>query len=136
MDDLITRILRETRTIAVVGLSSAPTRDSYEVAAYLQSHGYRIIPVNPFEADVLGERSYPDLLSIPEPVDLVDVFRRPEATPAIAKDAVAIGAKAFWLQLGIFNEEAAATARSGGLAVVTDRCTMVEHKRRLHVVQP
>lgn len=134
MDDPITRILRESHTIAVVGLSNDPTRDSYEVAAYLKAQGYCIIPVNPFVTEVLGERAYPDLLSIPEPVDLVDVFRRPEATPPIAQDAVAIGAKAFWLQLGIVSEEAAAIARTGGLEVVMDRCTMVEHRRRAGAV--
>ena len=133
MDDLITHILRECRTIAVVGLSPDPERDSYEVAAYLQAHGYRIVPVNPNATEVLGERCHADLRDIPERVDLVDVFRRSEATPPIAEAAVAIGAKALWLQLGIVNEEAAAIARAGGLDVVMDRCTMVEHQAR-HLV--
>ncbi len=130
MDDLITRILSESHTIAVVGLSPDPERDSYEVAAYLQAHGYRIIPVNPNAAEILGERCYAALRDIPEPVDLVDVFRRPEATPAIAAATVAIGAKALWLQLGIVNNEAAAIARAGGVDVVMDRCTMIEHRDR------
>ena len=130
MDDLITRILSESHTIAVVGLSPDPERDSYEVAAYLQARGYRIIPVNPNAAEILGERCYADLRDIPEPVDLVDVFRRPEATPAIAAATVAIGTRALWLQLGIVSKEAAAIARAGGVDVVMDRCTMIEHRER------
>ncbi len=122
-------ILKESKTIAVVGLSPKPGRDSHEVAKYLQQQGYRIIPVNPAAERILGERSYPDLKSVPEPVDLVDVFRRPEETPPIARDAVAIGAKALWLQIGIVSDEAAGIARRGGLDVVMDRCSMVEHRR-------
>jgi predicted CoA-binding protein len=122
-------ILKESKTIAVVGLSPKPGRDSHEVAKYLQQQGYRIIPVNPAAERILGERSYPDLKSVPEPVDLVDVFRRPEETPLIARDAVAIGAKALWLQIGIVSDEAAGIARRGGLDVVMDRCSMVEHRR-------
>jgi predicted CoA-binding protein len=113
----------------VVGLSPKPERDSHEVAKYLQQQGYRIIPVNPAAERILGERSYPDLKSVPEPVDLVDVFRRPEETLPIARDAVAIKAKALWLQIGIVNDEAAGIARRGGLDVVMDRCCMVEHRR-------
>lgn len=130
MDDLITRILSESRTIAVVGLSPDPERDSHDVAAYLQASGYRIIPVNPNAAEILGERCYADLRSIPERIDVVDVFRRPGATPEIAEAAVAVGARALWLQLGIVNEQAAAIARAGGLDVVMDRCTMIEHRER------
>ena len=130
MDDLITRILSESHTIAVVGLSPDPERDSYEVAAYLQARGYRIIPVNPNAVEILGERCYADLRDIPEPVDLVDVFRRPEAAPAIAAATVAIGTRALWLQLGIVSKEAAAIARAGGVDVVMDRCTMIEHRER------
>ena len=110
--------------------------DSYEVAAYLQTHGYRILPVNPNASEILGEPCYPDLRSIPGTVDLVDVFRRPGATPPIAEEAVAIGAKAFWLQIGIVHEEAASIARAAGLAVVMDRCTMVEHRARLGISLP
>ena len=123
------QILKESKTIAVVGLSSDPAKDSLHVAQYLQQQGYRIIPVNPKEQEVLGEKAYPDLKSIPERVDIVDVFRRSEATPPIATEAVAIKAKALWLQLGIANDEAASTASHGGLDVVMDKCIMVEHKR-------
>ena len=130
VDDLITRILSESHTVAIVGLSPDPERDSYEVAAYLQAHGYRIIPVNPNAAEILGERSYADLRSIPERIDLVDVFRRPAATPEIAEAAVAIGAKALWLQIDIVNDQAAVIARAGGVDVVMDRCTMIEHRER------
>ena len=125
----IEEILRESKTVAIVGLSPNPDRDSYTVARYLQEQGYRVIPVNPAVAQVLGQKSYPDLLSIGEPVDLVDVFRRPETVVPIAQQAVSIGAKALWLQLGIVNEEAAEIARLGGLDVVMDRCTHVEHRR-------
>lgn len=124
-------IVRQARTIAVVGLSPNPERPSYEVASYLKSQGYRIVPVNPTVAEVLGEKSYPDLKSIPEPVDVVDIFRRPEDVPPIVEQAIAIGAKAVWMQLGVVNEEAAHRARQAGLGVVMDRCLMVEH-RRLH----
>ena len=130
MYDLITYILRSSRTIAVVGLSPRAERDSYEVAAYLQAHGYRIIPVNPNAREILGEPCYPDLRAVPVPVDLVDVFRRAAETPAIAEAAVAVGAKALWLQLGIISEEAAAIARRAGVSVVMDHCTMIEHQAR------
>ncbi len=120
-------ILREARTIAVVGLSSNPMTASYGVARYLQAHGYRIIPVNPNEREVLGEKSYATVAEIPEPVDLVDVFRVPEATPAVARDAVQAGAKALWLQLGISNPETRRIAEEGGLAYVEDACTKIVH---------
>lgn len=123
------RIFREAKTIAVVGLSARPGRPSHAVAKYLQSHGYRIIPVNPTVAEVLGERSYARLEDIPEHVDVVDVFRRSEEAPAIAASAAAIGAKAIWLQEGVVSQEAAAQAQAAGLTVVMDRCMLKEHAR-------
>ncbi len=121
------QILGDAKTIAVVGLSNDPTKESYIVAKYLQGEGYRVIPVNPTIQEALGEKSYASLRDIPEPIDIVDVFRRPEATVPIAQDAVAIGAKAFWLQLGIVSEEAATVARTAGLDVVMDKCVKVVH---------
>ncbi len=123
-------ILASVKTIAVVGLSSDPMKPSYEVSAYMQRQGYRIIPVNPRESEVLGEKAYADLESIPEPVDLVNVFRRPAQTPEVVKSAIAIGAKAIWLQLGITNEEARALAVEAGIPYVEDRCVLIEHRRR------
>jgi uncharacterized protein len=128
--DPIAGFLRETRTIAVVGLSSNPARPSFGVAEYLQSAGYRIIPVNPNEQEVLGEKSFADLFSVPEKIDLVDVFRRAEHVPAVAAAAIKIGAKILWLQLGIENAEAAERAVASGLRVVEDACLLVEHKKR------
>ena len=122
-------ILRTCHAIAVVGLSSSPRRPSYEVAEYMQRAGYRIIPVNPQETEVLGEKAYASLELIPGPVDCVDVFRRPEFVPAIAASAIAIGAKALWLQLGIRDEAACEQARQAGLRVVEDRCLLIEHRR-------
>lgn len=124
-------LLCNCRVVAVVGLSPDPSRDSHRVAAYMQQRGYRIIPVNPKAASILGEQCYPDLAAIPEPVDVVDVFRASEHTPAIAKEAAAIGAKCLWLQLGVRNEEAASHARGCGLLVVQDKCLKVEHHRLL-----
>jgi uncharacterized protein len=121
-DDELRAILDRTRTIAVVGLSNNQSRDSYGVARFLQARGYRIIPVNPYESEVLGEPAYPSLLEVPEPVDLVDVFRRPSATPEVAERAVAIGAPVLWLQLGIANDEARRIAEDGGLTVIMDLC--------------
>lgn len=117
-------LLGEAHTIAVVGLSSKPSRPSLDVAAYLQERGYRIVPVNPRETEVLGERAYPSLLDIPEelPIDVVDVFRRADDTPDIARDAVAIGAKVLWLQDGIVNEEAYRIASEAGLDVIMGVC--------------
>ena len=117
-------------TIAVVGLSSRPESPSYEVAQYLQEQGYRVIPINPRETEVLGERAYPSLREAPPGIDVVDVFRRPDAAPAIVEDAIAIGARVLWLQLGVVNEEAAARAESAGMTVVMDRCMHIEHLRR------
>jgi predicted CoA-binding protein len=131
----IQRVLLNARTIAVVGLSNNPLRASYFVGFYLKRHGYRVIPVNPREKEILGERSYASLRDVPEPVDIVDVFRAPDALPGIARDAVAIGAKALWTQFTVINEEGARIAEEGGLAVVMDRCIKVEHARyvgRMH----
>ena len=128
-DDTINRILK-MHTIAVVGLSPKPERASHDVARYLLDQGYKIIPVNPVQEQILGLKCYPDLSAIPEPVDLVDVFRRPEHCAAIAEEAVAIGAKALWLQLGIANDDAARLASDGGLLVVMDRCIKIEHAQR------
>jgi predicted CoA-binding protein len=129
------RTIRETllgaRTVAVVGLSANELRPSNFVAFYLQRHGYRVLPVNPRETEVLGERSYASLTEITEPVDVVDVFRTPDAVPGIAREAVEIGAKALWLQFGVISPEGAGIAAAGGLAVVMDRCLKVEHARHL-----
>ncbi len=125
----IESILKQTRTIAVVGFSSDPAKPAQYVPAYLQNHGYRIIPVNPTLSEGLGVKAYPDLVSIPEPVDVVLIFRRSEAVPPIAQDAIQIKAKAVWMQQGIVNEEAATQARAAGLEVVEDHCMMVEHTR-------
>lgn len=128
-DAKLREIIRDNTTIAVVGLSSRPTRPSFGVAQYMQAHGYRIIPVNPTETEVLGERAYPSLLDVEEPIGMVDVFRRPELTPDVARDAVAVGAKALWLQLDIVNEEARRIAEQGGLDVVMGLCLKIEHRR-------
>jgi uncharacterized protein len=128
--DVVAQILRGTKTIAVVGLSSNPMRASHEVAEYLKNAGYRIIPVNPNETEVLGEKAYARLEDVPEPVDIVDVFRRAEEVPGVAESAIRIGAKVLWMQLGIENAGAAEKARAAGLVVVEDSCLMVEHRRR------
>jgi predicted CoA-binding protein len=127
--DTIKTILQNCHTIAVVGLSSRAQRAGYYVPAYLQRNGYRIIPVNPNLDQALGEKAYPDLLAVPEPVDLVLLFRRSEAVPPFVDQAVQIGAKAVWMQLGIFNLPAAEKATQAGLKVVMDACMMVEHRR-------
>ncbi|RME83475.1 MAG: CoA-binding protein [Caldilineae bacterium] len=124
----IAEILANTHTIAVVGFSSSTARAGYYVPAYLQGHGYRIIPVNPNITTGLGHRAYPDLHAVPEPVDLVLVFRRSEHVPDVVEQAIDIGAKAIWLQQGIVLGQAAARARAAGLAVVQDACMMVEHR--------
>lgn len=123
------RILADSHSIAVVGLSANWHRPSFFAAKYLQDHGYRVIPVNPAYDEVLGQTCYPTLESIPEPVDVVDCFRRAADIPPLAESAVAIGAKVLWLQLGVVNENAAAIARTGGLEVVMDRCMKIEHAR-------
>ncbi len=125
----IRKILEETRTIASVGLSSKPDRPSYGVCAFLKLKGYRIIPVNPNESQVLGETSYPDLRSVPEKVDVVQIFRKPEAVPAIVEDAIAIGAKVVWMQDGAGNEDAARRAEEAGLVAVVDDCILREYRR-------
>ena len=125
----IRRILGESRTIAMVGLSTNRQKASQFVATYLKYQGYRIVPVNPRADEILGEKSYPDLKSIPFPIDIVDVFRPPHACPAIAQEAVEIGAKTLWLQLRIVSLEAAEIAEQGGLDVVLDRCIKMEHGR-------
>ncbi|MGG4032923.1 CoA-binding protein [Paenibacillus cisolokensis] len=122
----IRNILLESSVIAVVGLSDKPERTSYAVSEAMQRKGYRIVPVNPNATEILGEKSYPTLKDIPFPVDIVNVFRRSEFTPPVAEEAVAIGAKTLWLQLGIYNEEAANIASAGGLNVIMDRCIKVE----------
>lgn len=128
MNSIDRQIFDTCRTVAVVGLSSNPTRPSHGVAAYLQRHGYRVIPVNPHESTVLGEPAYPDLLSIPEPVHLVNVFRRPEHVPEITAEAIRIGARALWLQQGVSHPASEALARDAGLLVVADACIMVVHR--------
>ena len=130
-DDTLRRILQTCKTIAVVGLSPEWHRPSHFVAKYMQEQGYRIIPVNPKHESILGERCYARLEDIPEPVDMVDVFRRPEDVPPIAASAVAIGAKCLWQQLGVANAEADTIARAAGLDSVMDRCVKVEHARLL-----
>jgi len=133
VDDIagLRRILAQSRSIAVVGLSAHWYRPSYFAAKYMQDHGYRVIPVNPSYADVLGQRCYPSLTAIPGPVDMVDCFRRSEDIVPIAREAVAKGAKVLWMQLGIRNDEAAGIALDGGLDVVMDRCVKIEHARIL-----
>jgi uncharacterized protein len=125
----IPELLAASKTIAVVGLSSRRSRPSYGVSEYMQSQGYRIIPVNPNETEVLGEKAYPDLGSVPEKIDIVDIFRRPEHVPAIVEAAIRIGARAVWMQEGIVHEQAAERARAAGLEVVMDRCILKEHRR-------
>jgi uncharacterized protein len=123
------RTLHRARTVAVVGLSANPLRASNFVGFYMKRHGYRVIPVNPREAEILGEVSYPSLAEVPEPVDIVNVFRAPDALPAIAAEAVAAEAGALWCQFGVINEEGARIAADAGLAVIMDRCLKVEHAR-------
>jgi predicted CoA-binding protein len=123
------RILEENHTIAIVGLSADWFRPSYFAAKYMQEHGFKIIPVNPKYTEILGEKCYPDLKSIPEKVDMVDVFRKSADCPPIATEAVAIGAKVLWLQLGVENDEAKAIAETGGLEFVQNRCVKIEYAR-------
>jgi hypothetical protein len=121
------KILKSSRTIALVGLSPKPDRPSYRVASYLKEQGYNIIPVNPAEKEILGETCYPDLASVPMSIDVVDIFRRSEEVPSIMAEAIRIGAKAVWMQEGVINEEAANRAREAGLMVVMDKCMLKEH---------
>jgi predicted CoA-binding protein len=129
-DDTITNILRESKTIAVVGLSSNPSRPSFGVTEYMQGAGYRIIPVNPNETEVLGEKSYARLEDVREKIDIVNIFRRAEDVAPVVESAIRIGAKVVWMQSGIENEEAAERARAAGLVVIEDACILVEHRRR------
>lgn len=126
--DDIRRILKTSKTIAVVGLSNNPDRPSHDIAGYLQRAGYRIIPVNPTITEALGERAYPSLRDVPEQVDVVQIFRRPEEVPAVVEDAIAIGAKVVWMQPGAENDEAAARAEEAGLLAVNGACMMVAHR--------
>ena len=123
------RVLKLGRRVAMVGLSANPMRPSHFVAIYLKSRGYDVIPVNPREKEILGQRSYASLRDVPGPVDIVDIFREPGAVPPIVEDAIAVGAKAVWMQLGIVNKAAAERAQAAGLAVVMDRCMKIEHAR-------
>ena len=127
----IADLLRSSHVIAVVGLSSRRYRPSYGVTEYMQSAGYRIIPVNPFETEVLGERAYPSLDEVPERPDIVNIFRRSEFVPEIVEAAIRIGARAVWMQEGVVHEAAAARARTVGLEVVMDRCILKEHRKML-----
>jgi predicted CoA-binding protein len=128
-DDGLRELLKAARTIAVVGLSNDPAKASHGVARYLKERGYRILPVNPGAQEVLGEKAYPDLSALPEPVDIVDIFRPSAAVPPIVEDAIRIGAKAVWMQEGIAHEQAARQAEAAGLIVVQNRCLMKEHFR-------
>jgi hypothetical protein len=129
--DPITDLLERARTIAVVGLSSSPLRPSYGVAAYMQMHGYRIIPVNPQIDEALGEKAYASLLDVPEKIDIVDVFRRPEFIEEVVDQAIQLKIPAIWMQEGVINEAAAEKARRAGIFVVMDRCILKEHRARL-----
>ena len=131
----IQRVLHSAKTIAIVGLSGNELRASHFVGYYLKRHGYHVIPVNPRETEILGETSYASLLDVPGPVDIVNVFRAPDALPQIARDAVAIGAGTLWRQFGVINAEGAQIASDAGLTVIMDRCLKVEHARyvgRMH----
>jgi predicted CoA-binding protein len=129
MDPAIRDLLRSARVIAVVGLSDNPGRPSYHVAEYLQEQGYRVIPVNPTITEALGEKAYASLGDVPEAIDVVDVFRRSDAVPPVVDEAIAVGAKAVWMQEGVVNEPAAEKARAAGLTVVMDRCILKEHAK-------
>ena len=123
------KILEKFRNVAVVGLSENPEKPSYGIAKYLAEHGYNIIPVNPTVPEILGRQSYPDLISVPEKVEVVEIFRRPETVVPIVEEAIEVGAKVVWMQEGIVNEEAAARAREAGLLVVMDKCMRKEHQK-------
>jgi predicted CoA-binding protein len=123
----IMAILKKYKTVAVVGLSPKPQRDSHKVAKYLQENSYMVVPVNPGQKEILGEKCYPNLKSIPFPIDLVDIFRKPEAIPPVVEDAIEIGAKVVWMQLGLAHNQAADKARKAGLQVVMNKCIKIEH---------
>jgi uncharacterized protein len=128
-DEEIREILATHRTVAVVGLSPKPHRDSFKVAKYLQEHGYRIVPVNPRAREILGEKGYASLRDIPFPVDIVDIFRNIDAIPGVVDEAIAIGAKVVWMQLGLAENQSARRARDAGLKVVMNKCSKIEHSR-------
>ncbi len=128
--DPITELLQRSKTIAVVGLSNSPLRPSHGVAAYLQTHGYRIIPVNPEIKGALGEKAYPSLLEVPEKIDIVDIFRRPEFVNEVVDQAIQLKVRVIWMQEEVVNETAAEKARTAGIFVVMDRCILKEHKAR------
>lgn len=127
-DEELKQLLTESKTIAVVGASPKPWRDSGEIALFLVRKGYKVFPVNPKYKEVLGMKCYPDLKSIPEKIDIVDIFRNPDEVEPVIDEAIAVGAKAVWMQLGVVNESAALKAEKGGLKVVMDRCIAVEHR--------
>ena len=128
--DAIAEILKKYKMIAVVGLSSNPMRPSFDVSEYMQRAGYRIIPINPNETEVLGQKSFARLEDVPEKIEIVNIFRRPEHVPEVVESAIRVGAKVVWMQQGIENEAAAETARAAGLTVIEDACIFVEHRRR------
>jgi len=130
-DEEVVELLKSAKTIAVVGISHKEDRDSYKVAKYLKEHGYKIIPVNPKYKEVLGEPCYPDLKSIPEKIDVVDIFRNIDAIPGIVDEAINVGAGAVWMQLGLAHNESAEKARQAGLKVVMNKCMKIEHQRLL-----
>ena len=130
-DEELMKVLKESKTIAVVGCSRDPEKEAHRIPKYLKEHGYRIIPVNPFEDKILGERVYKRLSDIKEPVDVIDVFRPSEECLDVVKDAIKIRPKAIWMQLGIKNKEAAELAKKNGIKVVMDRCMMVDHRRMI-----
>lgn len=134
-DETMKEILLSARTIASVGLSSNPEKESYGVAQYLKNQGYHVIPVNPTADEILGEKSYPDLESVPETIDVVQVFRKPEDVPPVVEGAIKVGAKTVWMQEGITNAAAAQTARAAGLQVVMDACMRETHKRLIGAKQ-
>ena len=123
----IKAILEKYKTVAIVGLSPKPERDSHKVGKYLKDHGYRIVPVNPGQKEILGEKCYPNLKAVPFPIDIVDIFRRPEAIPPVVDDAIEVGAEVVWMQLGIVHNQAADMARRAGLEVVMNKCIKIEH---------
>jgi len=128
--DAIAELLQSARNIAVVGLSSSPLRPSHGVAAYMQSHGYKIIPVNPEITNALGENAYPSLLDVPEKIDIVDIFRRSENVPPVVEQAIQLKVRAIWMQEGVVNNQAAEKARRAGILVIMDRCILKEHRAR------
>lgn len=128
-NDTIKKLLTDSKTIAIVGLSNKPYRDSNKIANYLLSQGFKIIPVNPVLDEVLGLKSYPNLSAIPEKIDIVDVFRKSEAVAEIAKETIKIGAKTLWLQLGVIDHQAAIHTKNQGIEVIMDRCILVEHRK-------